>query len=156
MYLHGSADVENNAAERTGMKVCSQETQIVFKKKASRVNPENILFPDIHSIVSASRPAAACGSPAAPSHFEGTPGWRGPAATNAFRPSSPRKTSNGDKTVEIDLIVAEDGEKVVNFISSGQSPASPAGFQFRGIFLEVGSRRSACILIVPVMMVVLH
>ena len=57
------------------------------------VLPKKNTFSAPISIVSASRPAA-------PSHFEGTLGWRGPTATNAFRPASPRKTSNGDKTVE--------------------------------------------------------
>nr|TKS03251.1 hypothetical protein D5086_0000152480 [Populus alba] len=53
-------------------------------------------------VLSASRPAAASGSPVAPLRFEGTHGcgWRGSAATSAFRPASPRKTSDGDKTLE--------------------------------------------------------
>jgi hypothetical protein len=116
--------------------------------------------PALISIVSASRPAAASGSPAAPLQFEGNLGWRGSAATSAFRPASPRKTSDGDKTVEtveaggssncskqrqvcldIDLNVAEGGEeKVVDLISSRQIPVS-SGFHSGESSLEVGSRR---------------
>ncbi|XP_057973182.1 uncharacterized protein LOC131161448 [Malania oleifera] len=49
------------------------------------------------SVVSASRPVAAPGLPAAPLQFEGTLGWKGSAATSAFRPASPRRISDGDK-----------------------------------------------------------
>ncbi|KAJ6405927.1 hypothetical protein OIU84_013822 [Salix udensis] len=113
--------------------------------------------PALISIVSASRAAAASGSPAAPLQFEGTLGWRGSAATSAFRPASPRKTADGDKTVEavvssscskqrqvcldIDLNVTEGGEeKVVDFILSRQIPVS-SGFHSGESSLEVGSRR---------------
>ncbi|XP_011045061.1 PREDICTED: uncharacterized protein LOC105140079 [Populus euphratica] len=109
------------------------------------------------SVVSASRPAAASGSPVAPLRFEGTLGWRGSAATSAFRPASPRKTSDGDKTLEtggsgnsskqrqvcfdIDLNVAGGGEeKVMDLISSRQMPVS-SGFHSGESSLEVGSRR---------------
>ncbi|KAL5780714.1 hypothetical protein ACOSQ2_011451 [Xanthoceras sorbifolium] len=50
------------------------------------------------SVVSASRPAAASGLPAAPLQFEGTLGWKGSAATSAFRPASPRRVSDSEKT----------------------------------------------------------
>ncbi|KAJ6708718.1 TRANSCRIPTION ELONGATION FACTOR (TFIIS) FAMILY PROTEIN-RELATED [Salix koriyanagi] len=113
--------------------------------------------PALISIVSASRAAAASGSPAAPLQFEGTLGWRGSAATSAFRPASPRKTADGDKTVEavvssscskqrqvcldIDLNVTEGGEeKVVDFILSRQIPVS-SGFHSGESSLEMGSRR---------------
>jgi hypothetical protein len=109
------------------------------------------------SVVSASRPAAASGSPVAPLRFEGTLGWRGSAATSAFRPASPRKTSDGDRTLEtggsgnsskrrqvcfdIDLNVAGGGEeKVMDLISSRQMPVS-SGFHSGESSLEVGSRR---------------
>ncbi|KAL4282070.1 hypothetical protein GQ457_03G038060 [Hibiscus cannabinus] len=53
------------------------------------------------SVVSASRAAAVCGLPAAPLQFEGTLGWKGSAATSAFRPASPRRNSDGDKTLSL-------------------------------------------------------
>lgn len=80
------------------------------------------------SVVSASRPAAAPGLPIAPLQFEGSLGWKGCAATSAFRPASPRRIPDGDKTLSIggirdsskqsnhcldfDLNVAEDGDDV--------------------------------------------
>ncbi|CDP07380.1 unnamed protein product [Coffea canephora] len=49
------------------------------------------------SIVSASRAAAAPGMPVAPLQFEGALGWKGSAATSAFRPASPRRIPEADK-----------------------------------------------------------
>lgn len=49
------------------------------------------------SIVSASRATAAPGLPNAPLQFEGSLGWKGSAATSAFRPASPRRIPEGDK-----------------------------------------------------------
>uniref|UniRef100_A0A1D1ZKQ7 Zinc finger protein 703 n=1 Tax=Anthurium amnicola TaxID=1678845 RepID=A0A1D1ZKQ7_9ARAE len=58
------------------------------------------------------------GLPVIPIHFQGTLGWRGSAATSAFRPASPWRASDGEKTVSgpkqrsnflrIDLNVVED------------------------------------------------
>ncbi|KAG8632330.1 uncharacterized protein LOC110606545 [Manihot esculenta] len=110
------------------------------------------------SVVSASRPAAASGSPSAPLQFEGILGWKGSAATSAFRPASPRKISDGDKNLEtgrisrssrqrqdsldIDLNVAEDGdEKVMDLISGRPIPVS-SGMHSGESSLEVGPRRS--------------
>ncbi|KAF2310115.1 hypothetical protein GH714_006681 [Hevea brasiliensis] len=110
------------------------------------------------SVVSASRPTAASGSPSAPLQFEGILGWKGSAATSAFRPASPRKTSDGDKNLEIgrigsnskqrrdsldiDLNVAEDGdEKVIDLISGRPIPVS-SGMHSGESSVEVGPRRS--------------
>ncbi|KAI3460411.1 hypothetical protein Pfo_017074 [Paulownia fortunei] len=49
------------------------------------------------SIVSASRAAAAPGLPVAPLQFEGNLGWKGSAATSAFRPASPRRLPESEK-----------------------------------------------------------
>ncbi|KAL0366020.1 UNVERIFIED_CONTAM: hypothetical protein Sradi_3492100 [Sesamum radiatum] len=49
------------------------------------------------SVVSASRAAAAPGLPAAPLQFEGNLGWKGSAATSAFRPASPRRVPESEK-----------------------------------------------------------
>lgn len=78
------------------------------------------------SVVSASRAAAAPGVPATPLQFEGTLGWKGTAATSAFRPASPRRITGGEKAVssggnassskqmqcfhDIDLNVSEGGD----------------------------------------------
>ncbi|KAJ8772640.1 hypothetical protein K2173_027817 [Erythroxylum novogranatense] len=110
------------------------------------------------SVVSASRPMAVSGSPAAPLEFGGTLGWKGSAATSAFRPASPRKISDGDKTVEtdvsnnsskqrhfclgIDLNVAEDGdEKLVDVTSERQISVS-SGINSGESSLELGPTRS--------------
>ncbi|CAB4265553.1 unnamed protein product [Prunus armeniaca] len=73
-----------------------------------------------------SRPVAAAGLPVAPLQFEGAIGWKGSAATSAFRRASPRRFSDGDKNLstgatsdgskqrldclDIDLNVAEGGD----------------------------------------------
>ncbi|KAK4434633.1 hypothetical protein Salat_0626100 [Sesamum alatum] len=49
------------------------------------------------SVVSASRAAAAPGLPVAPLQFEGNLGWKGSAATSAFRPASPRRVPESEK-----------------------------------------------------------
>lgn len=49
------------------------------------------------SVVSASRASAAPGLPITPLQFEGSLGWKGSAATSAFRPASPRRIPDGDK-----------------------------------------------------------
>ncbi|CAI8606607.1 unnamed protein product [Vicia faba] len=50
-------------------------------------------------VVSASKPAQTSGLPTAPLQFEGTLGWKGSAATSAFRPASPRKIFDNQKNV---------------------------------------------------------
>lgn len=88
------------------------------------VNPVSTPIP----VVSVSRPLTSPGLPVAPLQFEGTLGWKGSAATSAFRPASPRKISDSDKNhsvggtsdsskqrqdfLDIDLNVAEDGENL--------------------------------------------
>ncbi|KAI4336767.1 hypothetical protein L6164_015252 [Bauhinia variegata] len=61
------------------------------------VNPLSMPIP----IVSASKPVATSGLPVAPLHFEGTLGWKGSAATSAFRPASPRKNSDSEKNLSV-------------------------------------------------------
>ncbi|KAF4348250.1 hypothetical protein F8388_019257 [Cannabis sativa] len=77
-------------------------------------------------VVSASRPVTS-GLSVSPLQFEGSLGWKGSAATSAFRPASPRRNSDNDKNhsvggtsdssskqrqdfLDIDLNVAEGGE----------------------------------------------
>ncbi|CAM8913016.1 unnamed protein product [Rhodiola kirilowii] len=48
------------------------------------------------SVVSASRASAVPGLPAGRLQFEGAHGWKGSAATSAFRPASPRKPVESD------------------------------------------------------------
>ncbi|KAE8696795.1 ATP binding microtubule motor family protein, putative isoform 1 [Hibiscus syriacus] len=93
------------------------------------------------SVVSASRAAAVRNLPAAPLHFEGTLGWKGSAATSAFRPASPRQNYEGYKTLslggksnsskqrldclDLDLNVAEaNDEQGAELISGKQVTAS--------------------------------
>ncbi|CAK9317326.1 unnamed protein product [Citrullus colocynthis] len=104
------------------------------------------------SIISVSRPAASSGLPLTPLQFEGALGWRGSAATSAFRPASPRKVPDSDRTLssggnsdsskqrqdflDIDLNVAETGEETRKQNLGSSFPQS-------GEFLvESGQRRS--------------
>lgn len=95
------------------------------------------------SVVSASRAVVGPGMPAGPLQFEGSLGWKGSAATSAFRPASPRRasdsggaTSSGSRKrqdyLDFDLNVAEGGgdDKVVNPVLDKQSlmfPSLPSG-----------------------------
>ncbi|KAJ0087140.1 hypothetical protein Patl1_09526 [Pistacia atlantica] len=113
------------------------------------------------SVVSASRPVAAPGLPAAPLQFEGTLGWKGTAATSAFRRASPRRVSDSDKTsltiggisnsskqrpdcLEIDLNVAECGDdKLVDVVAEKQIPLPvSSGLHSAESSLDVSPRRS--------------
>ncbi|KAK7351759.1 hypothetical protein VNO77_11437 [Canavalia gladiata] len=62
------------------------------------VNAMSIPIP----VVSASRPAPTPGLPGAPLQFVGTLGWKGSAATSAFRPASPRKNCDSEKNLSVD------------------------------------------------------
>ncbi|KAH6785902.1 hypothetical protein C2S51_038357 [Perilla frutescens var. frutescens] len=70
------------------LEVCSED--------ADR-SAEQLLTPV--SIVSASRAAAPPGLPVAPLQFEGNLGWKGSAATSAFRPASPRRLPENEKDI---------------------------------------------------------
>ncbi|XP_031261552.1 uncharacterized protein LOC116119763 [Pistacia vera] len=113
------------------------------------------------SVVSASRPVAAPGLPAAPLQFEGTLGWKGTAATSAFRRASPRRVSDSEKTsltiggisnsskqrpdcLEIDLNVAECGDdKLVDVVAEKQIPLPvSSGLHSAESSLDVSPRRS--------------
>ncbi|KAJ1424154.1 TFIIS/LEDGF domain superfamily [Sesbania bispinosa] len=112
-------------------------------------------------VVSASKPAQTFGLPTAPLQFEGTLGWKGSAATSAFRPASPRKNSDSEKNVsvggnsdiskqrqdclDIDLNVAECEEGLVKQIGessglpSGQSSVELSPKRSRGFELDLNS-----------------
>ncbi|KAE9586710.1 putative transcription factor IIS [Lupinus albus] len=75
-------------------------------------------------VVSASKPAPNPGLPGSPLQFEGTLGWKGSAATSAFRPASPRNSERNlsvggssdiskqrQDWVDFDLNVAEGDER---------------------------------------------
>lgn len=83
------------------------------------------------SVVSASRAAAADGPPVAPLQFEGALGWKGSAATSAFRripegekaysPSSSQRLTQ----LDFDLNVTEGGDdKVQDFLSRDKAESS--------------------------------
>ncbi|KAL2468232.1 Transcription elongation factor (TFIIS) family protein [Forsythia ovata] len=93
------------------------------------------------SIVSASRATAAPGLPVAPLQFEGKFGWKGSAATSAFRPASPRRMPEGDKDLstgessscskqrqgclDIDLNIAEsEDDRIGDLLPDKQVPVS--------------------------------
>jgi len=54
-------------------------------------------------VVSASRPTPTPGLPGTPLQFEGTLGWKGSAATSAFRPASPRKYFDSERNLSADM-----------------------------------------------------
>ncbi|KAF5740879.1 Transcription elongation factor family protein putative isoform 1 [Tripterygium wilfordii] len=91
--------------------------------------------------VPASRPIAASGSSVAPFQFEGNLGWKGSAATSAFRPASPRRISNhktlppgetsssfshGQFSLEFDLNVADGGDDKIPEMTGKEIPGSSA------------------------------
>ncbi|KAJ4702143.1 IIS transcription factor [Melia azedarach] len=134
--------------------VCSDD----MDRPVNPVNPVNPVSTPV-SVVSASRAAAASGLPAAPLQFEGTLGWKGSAATSAFRPASPRRTSDSDKTtlpigganssskqrqdfLDIDLNVAEAvDEKLADLIPEKQIPVS-SSLHSAESSLEMSPKRS--------------
>lgn len=84
------------------------------------------------SIVSASRATAAPGFPESPLQFEGSHGWKGSAATSAFRAASPRKIHDSDKFdnnlnnrqnfLDFDLNMSEEGDnKAMDLLSHKQN-----------------------------------
>ncbi|XVF63670.1 hypothetical protein PTKIN_Ptkin09bG0105100 [Pterospermum kingtungense] len=110
------------------------------------------------SVVSASRAAAATGLPAAPLQFEGALGWKGSAATSAFRPASPRRNSDGEKTLfiggtsssskqrldclDFDLNVAEAGDEKGAELMSGKQVTASSGLHSAESSQEVSPRKS--------------
>ncbi|XP_028072090.1 uncharacterized protein LOC114274388 isoform X1 [Camellia sinensis] len=110
------------------------------------------------SVVSASRAAANPGFPASPLQFEGAHGWKGSAATSAFRPASSRRILEGDKTLSIggslisskqrqdyldfDLNVVEAGDdKIADLIPEKQIPVW-SGLPSGESSIEASPRRS--------------
>ncbi|CBI19890.3 unnamed protein product, partial [Vitis vinifera] len=102
------------------------------------------------AVVSASRATAAPGLPVAPLQFEGTRGWKGSAATSAFRPASPRRIPDGGKTLltgetsnsskqkqqfDFDLNVVEGGDDDLMFPASSGFPSGESS-------VEVSPKRS--------------
>ncbi|KAF5739343.1 Transcription elongation factor family protein putative isoform 1 [Tripterygium wilfordii] len=88
-----------------------------------------------------SRPIAAYGSSVAPLQFEGNLGWKGSAATSAFRPASPRRISNDNPLpaggtssgssqrqffIEFDLNVADGGDDKIPEMTGNEIPGSSA------------------------------
>ncbi|KAL0391882.1 UNVERIFIED_CONTAM: hypothetical protein Sradi_2411000 [Sesamum radiatum] len=67
------------------------------------------------SVVSASRAAAAPGLPVSPLQFEGNLGWKGSAATSAFRPASPRRVPESEKDLSLgEAVAAQSNDKDVS------------------------------------------
>lgn len=90
--------------------------------------------------------------PITPLHFEGELGWRGSAATSAFRPASPRRTPDSEKNVstskrtsnflDFDLNVAEmEDDVVVDQVLEKLIPDS-SDLPSRDSSIEVSSRRT--------------
>ncbi|KAK9740014.1 hypothetical protein RND81_03G004600 [Saponaria officinalis] len=94
------------------------------------------------SVVSASKAVVAPALPAGPLKFEGSLGWKGSAATSAFRPASPRRTFDSNRAalsggatssgsrqrqdyLNIDLNVAGGDLKAVNHMSGKEKQILP-------------------------------
>ncbi|XP_008781048.2 uncharacterized protein LOC103700927 [Phoenix dactylifera] len=99
--------------------------------------------------------AASKGAPEfsiSPLRFEGELGWKGSAARSAFRPASPRKTPDAEKTnlgpqnktnfLEIDLNVAESEDNVADEQTSVRQIPCSLGFPSGESSMEVSSRRA--------------
>ncbi|CAA6673505.1 unnamed protein product [Spirodela intermedia] len=85
-------------------------------------------------------PKGAAALPVTPLHFEGELGWRGSAATSAFRPASPRRTPDGERslsgpkqkaaffTIDLNIADGEDNEDsaVNNNLLDGRSSSIPS------------------------------
>ncbi|XP_010935092.1 uncharacterized protein [Elaeis guineensis] len=110
--------------------------------------PVNVSAP----IAVVAAPKGSPGLPVTPLHFGGELGWKGSAATSAFRPASPRRTPDGEKMhlspkqkpsfLGIDLNVAESEDDVANEpLSVKQLPAS-SGLPSGDSSIEVSSRRA--------------
>ncbi|PSS31243.1 Altered inheritance of mitochondria protein [Actinidia chinensis var. chinensis] len=108
------------------------------------------------SVVSASRAAAAPGLPVAPLQFEGAHGWKGSAATSAFRPASPRRivedvtlTTEGSHDIskqrqdclDFDLNVAEASDDKAPDLIPGKQILVSSGFPFGESSIETSPRR---------------
>ncbi|URE22017.1 hypothetical protein MUK42_11086 [Musa troglodytarum] len=92
----------------------------------------------------------APGLPVTPLHFEGEMGWKGSAATSAFRPASPRRTPDGKRTCSgqkqkseflgIDLNVAEREDDVDDEFTCVRELPISSGLPSRDSCAEVRSR----------------
>ncbi|RRT80955.1 hypothetical protein B296_00018363 [Ensete ventricosum] len=124
--------------------ICSDKPEC--SRRLIQKMPINVTAPI--AVVASSR--GAPGLSVTPLHFEGEVGWKGSAATSAFRPASPRRTLEGDRIssgskqksnfLQIDLNVTEMVDEVADIpVSRRQAPASsslPSG----GSCVEVISR----------------
>ncbi|KAL7192057.1 hypothetical protein ACSBR2_023996 [Camellia fascicularis] len=110
------------------------------------------------SVVSASRAAANPGLPVSPLQFEGAHGWKGSAATSAFRPASSHRILEADKTLTIggslssskqrqdyldfDLNVAEAGDDKITDLILGKQILVSASLPSGESSVEASPRRS--------------
>ncbi|ONK72633.1 uncharacterized protein A4U43_C04F21430 [Asparagus officinalis] len=123
--------------------VCVEESDRLHNS-----TPNNSINATTPIVVSASKGAPVL--PVSPLRFEGELGWKGSAATSAFRPASPRRTPDVEKTssghkrkanlIEIDLNVAESGDDVVDPFLIKPTLVS-SGILSREDSVEVSSRR---------------
>ncbi|CAI9116971.1 OLC1v1018275C1 [Oldenlandia corymbosa var. corymbosa] len=85
---------ENSANPEKGL--CNFDLNMdVCSEDADHLDNNSMSMPV--SVVSASRAAAVPGLPVSPLQFEGALGWKGTAATSAFRPASPCRIPEMDK-----------------------------------------------------------
>ncbi|KAK4354763.1 hypothetical protein RND71_026957 [Anisodus tanguticus] len=101
------------------------------------------------SVVSASRAAAAPGVPVTPLQFEGTLGWKGSAATSAFRPCEKSVSSGNDSSSkqmqcfhDIDLNVSDGGDDRVADLFPEKQVSISSALPLGKSSLEASPRKS--------------
>ncbi|XP_010920135.1 uncharacterized protein [Elaeis guineensis] len=123
--------------------VCTEDDHPINSTLNSQVN---LSAPK--AVVAASKGAPEL--PVSPSCFEGELGWRGSAATSAFRPAYPRRTPDAEMNLgpknrtslsEIDLNVAESEDNVAVDLASVKEVPHLSGFPSGESSMEISSRR---------------
>ncbi|XP_010933330.1 uncharacterized protein [Elaeis guineensis] len=125
--------------------VCNEDDHSINSMHNTQVN---LSVPKASVAVSKGAPAL----PVSPLCFEGELGWKGSVVRSAFRPASPRKTPDAEKTylgprnkasiLEIDLNVAESEDNVADDQTSVKQLPQSLGFSYGESSIEVSSRRA--------------
>lgn len=149
------ASIAHGSASEFGKNVCDfdlNEDISTEEFHCSMDQAPNVLFnlSAPKAVVATSKGALSL--PFTPLQFEGEMGWKGSAATSAFRPPSPRTTPECDKACsdtkklnflgfDLNVVDSEQDMAVEPLISAKQLPVSP-GLPSGDSSVEVSSRRA--------------
>ncbi|KAG6485430.1 hypothetical protein ZIOFF_053968 [Zingiber officinale] len=121
--------------------ICSDEPECSMKYSPKM--PNNVSAPV--AVVASTK-----GTPEVPAlHFGGEMGWKGSAATSAFRPASPRRTPDGERTSDpnqksifaaIDLNVAERNDEATDVPTLAKQLPASSSLPSGDSCVEVGSK----------------